>query len=259
VLTFHPHPAVVLGKRNSPFYLTTPEERAERMGELGVDVVITHPFTQQVANTSARDFIAQLYAHLHINCLCVGHDFALGKGREGDVPTLRRLGEEFGYQVHIVEPVEVDGKVVSSSLIRAALADGDVEMAARLLGRPYEISGEVVHGDSRGRSIGIPTANLAVRADRALPKPGVYTCQATLQGARFGAVTNVGYRPTFNDQAPAPTVEAHLLDFDGEIYGAFLCLAFITRLRDEKRFENVQALVEQIRRDIQRGRQILNA
>jgi riboflavin kinase/FMN adenylyltransferase len=250
---------VVLKKRTESYYLTSPEERAELLGELGVDVVITHPFNLQVADMSAREFMASLHKHLDLKHLCVGYDFALGRGREGDVPMLQELGEEFGYSVDAVPPVEVDGKVVSSSLIRAHLAAGEVEQAARLLGRPYQVGGEVVLGDGRGKLLGIPTANLSVWAERALPKAGVYVCQARLDRRMWGAVTNVGVRPTFENQPVQPRVETHILDFSDEIYGKQLALDFLVHLRDEVRFPNAQALVEQINNDITQARIILDS
>jgi riboflavin kinase/FMN adenylyltransferase len=258
VLTFYPHPAVVLGKRENAFYLTTPEEQAELLGELGADIVITHPFTKEVANTSAQDFIATLDAHLDINCLWIGYDFALGKDREGDAPTLRRLGERFGYRVKVVDPVHIEGEIVSSSRIRKALYAGEVEQAKRLLGRAYRIGGEVIHGDGRGRRIGIPTANMRVWEHRVLPKPGVYVCRAQVNQETWGAVTNVGFRPTFEGQPPSPQVEAHLLDFDRDLYGEQIHLDFLVRLRDEKRFPDAPTLVRQIHEDIRKGRKILS-
>ena len=258
VLTFHPHPAVVLGKRSDPFYLTSPEERASLLAQLGVDLVLTCPFNLHVARTSAQDFMQELSNHLHMDKLWVGYDFALGKDREGDVPTLRRLGESLGYEVHVINPVKVNGEVVSSSAIRAVLGKGDVSKAAEFLGRPYQVSGEIVHGDGRGHSIGIPTANLEVWAERAIPKAGVYVCKAHLHGKTLGAVTNIGIRPTFDNQSAFPTVEAHLLDYDGDLYGKRLKLDFVERLRDEKRFDSVESLVTQINTDIQHGREILS-
>jgi len=258
VLTFYPHPAVVLGKRENGFYLTTPKEQAELLGELGADIVITHPFNKEVANTTAQDFIAALDAHLDINCLWIGYDFALGKNREGDAPTLQRLGERFGYRVKIVNPVRIDGQIVSSSRIRKAIYAGEVEQANVLLGRPYRVSGEVIHGDGRGQKIGIPTANLKVWEHRVLPKPGVYVCRARVNQETWGAVTNVGFRPTFEGQPPSPQVEAHLLDFNRVLYGEQIQLDFLVRLRDEKRFPDAQTLVKQIHEDIRHGREILS-
>jgi riboflavin kinase/FMN adenylyltransferase len=257
VLTFHPHPAVVLNKRKEFSYLSTPEGKAGLLDRAGVDVVITHPFSLQVAQISARDFILKLVENLKMRHLCVGHDFALGRGREGDLPALTQLGGELGYTVSVVEPVELDGEVVSSSRVRQALMDGDVELAHRLLGRPYKIIGEVVHGDSRGRSLGFPTANLEVWAERALPNPGVYACWAAIEGKEYAAVTNVGFRPTFDNQPLRPRVEAFLLDFDGDLYRRTMRLSFMRRLRDEVRFNDIQALIDQMHRDVQVGRQML--
>lgn len=258
VLTFHPHPAVVLGKRRDPFYLTSPEERATLLAQLGVDIVLTCPFNVHVAKTTAHDFMQELSKHLHMDQLWVGYDFALGKNREGDVPTLRKLGEFLGYEVHGITPVEINGEIVSSSAIRTALGVGDVVKVADFLGRPYQINGEIVHGDGRGRSIGIPTANLDVWAERAIPKAGVYVCKARIGSQTFGAVTNIGVRPTFENQSDSPTVEAHLMDFSGDLYGKRMKLEFIERLRDEKRFTSIESLVNQIHADIQRGQEILS-
>lgn len=258
VVTFYPHPAVVLGKRDRPFYLTSPEERAQLLGQLGVDVVITHPFNEQVASTRAHDFMAKLNEHLDIKHLIVGSDFALGRDREGDIATLRRLGEEeFGYTMEPVSAVTNAGEKISSSQIRTALAQGYVEKAADLLGRPYRVSGEVVHGDARGREIGVPTANLDVWADRCLPKTGIYVCRAHVLGETWGAVTNVGYRPTFKPQPDTPIVEAYILDFDRYIYGLDLKLDFLSRLRDEERFSSIEALVDQMRQDIRQAKEQL--
>jgi riboflavin kinase / FMN adenylyltransferase len=257
VLTFHPHPAMVLNKRKEFSYLSSPEGKAGLLARAGVDVVITHPFSWQVAQISARDFIQKLVQNLKMRHLCVGHDFALGRGREGDLPALTRMGDELGYTITVVEPVALDGQVVSSSRVRQALQEGDVELAYRLLGRPYKIIGEVVHGDSRGRSLGFPTANLEVWAERTLPKPGVYACWAAIEGKDFPAVTNVGFRPTFDNQPLRPRVEAYLLDFDEDLYRRTMRLSFIRRLRDEVRFNDIQALIDQMQRDVQVGRQLL--
>lgn len=257
VLTFYPHPAVVLGKRSDPFYLTTPEERAALLSEFGADIVITLPFDHQLAETSAHDFISRLSRHLGMRYLVIGQNFALGKDREGNAARLGELGIEFGYTLEVFPPIQIAGGIVSSSRIRAALADGDVELATRLLGRPFAVSGQVVSGDGRGSTIGIPTANLELWAERAIPKAGVYVSQATVNGEVRGAVTNVGVRPTFETQPVPPRVETHLLDFKGNLYGEQMHLTFLRRLRDEQRFPDIQALVEQIHSDIHTARQAL--
>jgi len=203
VLTFYPHPAVVLRGIREGFYLTLPEEKAALLEPLGVDVLITHPFDAQVSRTPAHTFVARLYRHLKMRQLWVGFNFALGRDREGDLDHLRSWGAEFGYSLRVFPPIMIDGMVVSSTAIRVALADGDVELAADWLGRPYALQGEVVHGEGRGRRIGIPTANLTVAPERMLPAAGVYVCRATVDGRSWGAVTNVGVRPTFERQPVA--------------------------------------------------------
>ena len=257
VLAFYPHPAVVLRNRQGPYYLTSPEERAALLAEMGVDAVITHPFNSQVAGLSAQEFMTRLKTHLGLQRLCVGHDFALGRGREGDLPRLRQLGEELGYSLNIFPEISLDGQAISSSRIRAALAEGDVSLAAGLLGRSYAVSGEIVHGDGRGRTIGIPTANLDFWRERAIPKSGVYACWAEIDGKRRQAVVNIGVRPTFISQAVQPQIEAHLLNYAADLYGKTMQLAFIAHLRDEQRFSSIEALVAQIRQDIERAREIL--
>ncbi len=256
-ITFHPHPAVVLGKRSNPLFLTTPEERASLLGEFGVDVVVTYPFDTATSQLSAWDFMARLHQHLGLRRLLVGQDFALGRGREGNVDRLRVLGEEFGYSVEVIPPILNGDVVISSSQIRSILLEGDVEHAARLLGRCYSVSGQVVHGDDRGKSLGIPTANLSVWTERTIPKAGVYVCRALVDGEYWGAVTNIGIRPTFENLPVIPRIEAHLLDFDADIYERQISLEFVSRLRDEQRFSDIQSLIKQIHTDIQRAREIL--
>ncbi len=255
VLTFDPHPAEVLRGPRDSFYLSGPREKANQIEVLGADAFIVQTFDQKLANTSARDFVVQLKDHLGFEQLWVGHDFALGHNREGDVPKLRTFGEELSFSVHLVEPVEVDGAVVSSSRIRRLVTEGDVLAAGRLLGRPYSLSGEVVSGAKRGRSIGIPTANMQVSPKRVVPATGVYVCWAYVAGKRWGAVTNIGLRPTFDDKLPAPVVEAHILDYDGsEFYGQTLGLDFVSRLRPEQKFSGVEELLAQIGRDTEQAR-----
>ncbi len=257
VLTFYPHPAVVLGKRRRAFYLTTPEEQAALLAALSIDMLITHPFNQDVASLSARQFLDNLMVHLGLSQLWVGHDFAMGHNREGNVPALKRLGEQHGFQVQVVSPVVAGGEVVSSSRIRSLLASGDLAEANELLGRSYRLDGTVVPGEGRGRTLGIPTANLAISEERALLQAGVYVCRAFVRGGWHGAVTNIGIRPTFDTGDETLTVETHLLDYDEDLYGQRLSLEFIERLRGEQRFPNPQALVQQIHTDIARARQRL--
>jgi riboflavin kinase/FMN adenylyltransferase len=259
VLTFHPHPVAVLRGQNFPYYLSTLEDKAEIFDKLGVDVLITHPFNRNVANKTARQFIANLNNHLRIRHLQVGYDFAMGKNRDGDFPTLQKLGQEFGFSVKQSSPIEDKNGVISSSRIRFLLGVGQVNEAANLLGRNYKIQGLVEVGDQRGRTLGFPTANLAVWEERIIPTAGVYACRATVRGKTWGAVTNIGVRPTFEDSSIPPMVETHLIDFLDEIYGENIQLEFITRLRDEHRFPSIDDLVTQIRKDTEQARKILFA
>ena len=257
VLTFHPHPDVVLGRASGRFYLTSPERRAELLAALGVEWVVTHPFDERVRRMRAADFVERVVRHLRMGELWVGADFALGYKREGDVDFLRAEGARRGFAVRAVDLLVSDGHgaVVSSSGVRQALRAGDVERAARWLGRPYRLAGEVVRGDMRGRTIGFPTANLDVWAEQLLPANGVYAGWAQLGAERFMAVANIGNRPTFDHGAV--TVEAHLLDFDRDIYGAQLAFDVVARLRAERKFAGVDALVAQIARDVERARAVL--
>ncbi|MDD5369220.1 MAG: bifunctional riboflavin kinase/FAD synthetase [Anaerolineaceae bacterium] len=257
VLTFYPHPSVVLRGQSGPFYLCTPEDRSQLLGEWGADVVITLPFTRELANASASDFMAGLKQKLHMSRLWVGFNFTLGRNREGDVPTLKRLGDLLGYQLEVIPPVEVDGELVSSSQIRGLLAGGNVSRAAQMLGRLYAVEGKVVPGDARGRQLGIPTANLSLWPEWMLPENGVYAGWALVDGERHATVINIGSRPTF-EASPVPIrLEAHLLDFDQDLYNHSVRIEFVERLRNEQRFASVADLLMQIQDDIRSARGIL--
>jgi len=256
VLTFFPHPDIVLRGLTGRYYLTTPEQRAEQLHQLGVDTVITQTFDEAFRRTGAQNYITQLCQRLNMTELWVGQQFALGYEREGDVAFLTQLGESKGYTVHAVELVaDADQHVISSTSIRGLLQEGKVEQVTRLLGRSFSVDAEVVQGDQRGRTIGFPTANLAVWDEQVLPAYGVYAGWATVDGVRRPAVINIGVRPTFDGQRMA--VEAHLLDFDGNLYGKVLNLSFDFWLRGERRFEGINALVAQIHADVEAGRIIL--
>jgi riboflavin kinase/FMN adenylyltransferase len=257
VLTFWPHPAVVLGKRTDFKCLTTPEERAELLGELGVDLVITQTFTPELANLTAEEFMRKLSGHLGLRALWIGYDFALGRGREGTAKRLAELGELLGYEVHTIGPIKKDGEVLSSSSIREQVASGNVVRAADALARYYALSGPVVHGDGRGKKINIPTANIAYLQGKVIPANGVYATWAWVAGERVPAATNIGTNPTFTPDKQTSNVEAHLLDFDRDLYDQEVKLEFVERLRDELKFEDVEALLLQIDADIHRTRQIL--
>jgi riboflavin kinase/FMN adenylyltransferase len=256
VLTLFPHPDRVLHGKVGRYYLTTPEQKAHLLGELGIDVVITHPFDEAVRQVRAADFVDQLINHLHMNSLWVTADFAMGYQREGNFAYLVAQGAEKGFEVQQIELLGDDGlEAVSSSAIREALLAGEVDKASGWLGRPYRVEGPVVHGNHRGRTIGIPTANIKVWDEQVIPANGVYACWAILGDERFMAMTNVGEAPTFDGKELR--IEPHLLDFDRDIYGQTLAIEFVARLRGEQKFSGIDALVQQIRADIERGRAIL--
>jgi riboflavin kinase/FMN adenylyltransferase len=254
VVTFHPHPMVVLRDRNDAFYLTTPDERAKILGDLGVDVVFTHEFNKQVATVSAYEFIVKIKTHFGLRQLWVGQDFALGHNREGNVERLKEFGNKLGFSVNTVEPLKLGGQVVSSSLIRNYIRDGAIEKANLLLGRPYFLEGIVIQGDGRGKSIGIPTANLDTGNEKLVPCNGVYSCIAIFDDQRLPAATNIGYRPTFDGSRKRPWVETHILDYQGDLYGKNVNLIFLYHIRGEKKFNDVQELIHQINEDILKTR-----
>jgi len=257
VLTFFPHPSVVLRGRRPSFYLSSPEEKAEYLAALGVDATVTHPFNRAVSEITAGEFVTRLLAYARLDELWCGADFALCHNREGTVEFLEAEGRRHGFRVRVMPPVLIDGEVISSTRIRQTLRDGAVEQAARYLGRPFRLAGQVVEGAKRGRQLGIPTANLAISEERATPAVGVYACRAAGPAWHGQAVVNIGFRPTFEGAEPHPTVEAHLLDFSGDLYGQTVSLDFIARLRPEIKFPGVEALLAQIQRDILSARSIL--
>ncbi len=257
VLTFYPHPSVVLRGRKPAYYITSPDEKADLLRKLGVDIVITQTFDLDLSRVEAPDFLDRLTAQLGFQDLWAGEDFALGHQRRGNRHYLTRASAERGFRFHIVPPFLLEGEVVSSTRVREALRSGDVARAAGYLGRNFELPGTVKRGAGRGKQLGIPTANLEVWEERAVPGNGVYACFAELEGERMPAVVNIGMRPTFADNLNAPVVEAHLLDFEGDLYDRELRLVFVARLRDERKFSGPEPLIEQIGRDIQRARELL--
>lgn len=253
IVTFHPSPITVLRPDVPLSYLESLEQRVELLRQLGVEFVSVLQFTSEVAQVSARDFIRLLVEEANMRLLVVGEDFALGRGREGTAERLREFGEEDGFEVVTVPLLAAGDDRVSSTRVRAALADGEMEEVAELLGRSYTLRGPVVHGDERGRAIGIPTLNVGVSPDRALPPNGVYVTRATLpDGRQFEACTNIGMQPTFD--GTRWQVETHLLDFEGDLYDAVVSIELLQRLRDEHKFDGVDALLTQIHADLDETR-----
>lgn len=256
VLTFFPHPAVVLKQIETPYYLTTPEEKADLLASLGIDVLISLPFSRELAGLSAEEFVNLLVKHTGMKELVVGPGFTLGKNRSGTVEILTELGKSRGFTVRCIVLETQSNEIISSSQIRKLIEQGDVQNAAIALGRPYSVTGKVVNGDGRGRKIGFPTANLDSWPQKMLPAIGVYRCITLIDGKEYLSVGNVGYRPTFTDNTKKVFVEIHLLDFKGDLYGRELQVKFTHRLRGEVKFSSFEELVRQIHCDIETAREL---
>lgn len=252
--TFDRHPAEILQPDRAPAAITTLDERLGLIAETGVAAAVVLSFTRELAAVEPEAFVKDiLLSRLHARDVVVGFNHRFGRGARGDARLLESLAERLGFRAHVVPPLEVDGVPVSSTEIRAALQRGDVRRAARFLGRPYAIAGTVTAGAGRGRTLGFPTAN--IEADRVLLIPrGVYLGRVTVDGQVRPGVVNVGVRPTFGETTLA--IEAHVLDFAGDLYGRQLRLEFLDRLRDEMRFGSVEELRMQIGRDIAAAREL---
>lgn len=254
VLTFEPHPLAVLAPHKVPPLLTGFSEKMRRLEQCGITLTVCEEFTKEYAALSARDFAHHVLAQaLGAREVVVGFDYAFGKDREGDTRRLRQLGVEFGFAVHVAEAVAVGGGPVSSSRIRETIQKGDMAAAGALLGRPYALTGAVVPGAGRGAGIGFPTANIDI-GPLQIPAPGVYAAQTTLDGTEHPAAVNIGVRPTFGDGRLA--VEAHILDFTGDLRKREIEIRFIRKIRDEIRFPSPDALVRQIAMDVQSVRNL---
>lgn len=266
ILTFDPHPLAVLRPDQPLHLLTTPLERLHLAARWGIDLGILHPFTRAVAAQEPAEFIGHLMQVLKMRALVVGPDFALGRNRSGNLDVLTELGKQLGYTIHVIEPVAWEDQPVRSSAIRSLLTQGDVAAAANLLGRPYHATGLVVHGDQRGRQIGIPTANLQIASDKLWPADGVYATRTTVHDRPgvnlFNSATNLGMRPTVG--GTEHRFETHLLDFpeagaSDDLYGQTVTVEFIARLRGEQKFNGFAELVAQIHADIAQARALLPA
>ncbi len=257
LMTFHPHPAVVLGSSREFKFLSTADEKADLLESLGVDVLITQPFDRDFANQTADEFMQRLKQTLGLQHLVIGYDTALGRGRMGDAAYLTRLGETLKFTVEVVPPVLSGESILSSNALRTLVQAGAVDQAASLLGYLYPISGVVIHGDGRGRHINLPTANIDYPVDKVIPANGIYATWVWLGGERLRGATNIGINPTFTPDKKTASLETHLLDFDRDLYGQQVKLEFVARLREERKFQSVQELLEQINRDIAQTRLIL--
>ncbi len=254
ILTFDPHPARILRPFDAPMPLSCPDDKARLLCELGADGVVAYPTDRALLSLSAGDFFQQIVrGQLQARGMVEGRNFYFGHDRGGDIQRLDGFCRDAGLALEVVEPAEVSGQIVSSSRIRALVASGHVEEAARLLGRPYRIRGTVVHGQGRGDGLGYPTANIA-GIQTLLPGEGIYAGRAVLDGRPYAAAMSLGANPTFNESEVK--VEVFLLDYHGDLYDWSVEIDFLARLRDIKRFESVEELVQQIALDVQNTRQI---
>ena len=260
LVTFEPHPLEIINPTAAPGLLTTREEKLAVLARTALEWVAIVPFTPELAQLAAADFVDSiLLSRFRMAELLIGHDHGFGRGREGDITLLRALGASRGFDVDVVSPVlTADGEPVSSTLVRRALAAGELDRARLLLGRAYSVRGTVVAGDARGRLLGFPTLNVDVPdARKLLPPDGVYAVQVDGSRGRFDGMMNLGGRPTFGDERRG--IEAHLFDAEGDFYGDRVDVAFVARLRDTMRFPGPDALVEQLRRDADAARRALTA
>jgi len=250
VLSFFPHPQKVIASGNAPPLLQTFEQQAEMLDQLGIDIFLRLPFTRRLSLLSPLEFVQDLLLRTGSREVHVGANFRFGHRRKGDFETLRGLGSQFGFTVKQTAIVRFRGTRVSSTVLRALIREGQVALAKRLLGRPYEIRGSIVKGARRGIELGFPTANLKPDNELA-PTTGVYVTRAFVNGAEYVGATNIGFRPTIQGfREPEPTIETHLLGFSGDLYGQAMRLQFCFRIRPERRFDTADALIQRIRKDI---------
>ena len=260
LVTFHPHPLTIIKPDLAPLMLTTPIEKKEILAESGLDYAVFLSFTQVLAKYTPRRFVEEiLVGRIGLSELVVGYDHHFGRGRAGDVDTLRILGQELGFDVDVVEPVETNGTPISSTQIRKALLSGDMVSASEALGRPYSLRGLVVRGDQRGRALGFPTANLDVRAggegSKLIPPPGIYAVRGIVRSGTYDGALHLGPRPTF--RGSPPTIELHLLDFHEDVYGEEVRVDFVRYLREIEPFQSSEALIHQMREDVNQARKVL--
>ncbi len=257
VVTFRNHPLTVLSPTFQPRYLMDLQTRVQSIAALGIDHTVAINFTREVSQLRAREFVHRLSEGLNMKALICGQDFALGKNREGDLETLTNLGSEYGYDVICQDVIQHGDLTVSSTAIRQALAEGNVELALRLMSRPFRLSGTVVVGDKRGRLLGFPTANVDVPPDRALLADGIYATRTILEDRCLDSITYIGNKPTFDGQKRA--TEVFIFDFDEDIYGRSIHIDFLAQVRGDMRFSGAQQLIDQMNIDVEMARKALSA
>ncbi|MDY6846793.1 MAG: bifunctional riboflavin kinase/FAD synthetase [Chloroflexota bacterium] len=255
VITFLPNPFDFFNPDIQSFYLSTPKEKKRRLLGLGVDQVLTFKFDRSFANLTPDEFLSGLKDKLALETLVVGEDFTLGRNRQGTIPVLRNIGERLSLKIKVLPSVKLGNRDISSTKVRKLLDQGEVGKAADLLGRYYSISGVVTHGSDRGAKIGLPTANITYPPKKKLSAIGVYATYVDLRGEKHQGITNVGYRPTFENQATV-NIETFIFDFSDNIYGEKMKLSFVAKIREEQKFSGVDEFLAQIERDKARARRI---
>jgi len=254
VVTFRQHPQEVLAKTGLSF-LTDLDDRIRLIKAEGVAIVVPISFTPELSKYTPRQFVSLLQKHLKMKGLVIGPDFALGYGREGNIENLKALGKKMGFTIETVPPVKINGKVVSSTAIREALAKGDMKKVERMIGRPFSLSGPVVTGAGRGVTLGFPTANLSVSPEQAVPTDGVYATRAYIDGKAYPSLTYIGSSPTFGGKERR--IEAYVLDYNGTLYGRELKIDIMERLRGDVKLKSTEELKQQIAEDVKKGKIIL--
>jgi riboflavin kinase/FMN adenylyltransferase len=254
VVTFRPHPLKILHPDKCPPLISIYEEKIRLIEELGVDVLVKIPFTLDFAKMEPEAFVREILCRkLGAREIFVGDNYRFGRGRAGNIEMLRKLGDECGFIVRDVEQIALDGEAISSTKIRQLLRDGEVEKAARLLGRDYAITGVVIRGDGRGRQLGFPTANIAPK-HAIIPSNGVYAVRLAVRDNCYTGIANIGMRPTFDKKTLS--IEAYIFNFDEDIYGEEISAYFLKKIREEKKFSGIDELIAQIREDIRAARQV---
>lgn len=256
VFTFHKHPLEIIRPQFAPQLLTDIPDKLTLIQGLGIENTVIAQFDDEMARATPEEFVREILVDsLRAKWVVAGFNYTFGRKAEGNAETLKSLGEKYGFSVEIAKPVSVGGTPVSSTRIRSSLTKGNVEEASMMLGRPFSIKGKIIKGESRGKTLGYPTVNLDVPREIALPKCGVYAASVCVKGCMFGAVTNVGTRPTFSGETMS--VETHIIGFEGNLYGEILRVFLAKRLRDEIKFSSGEALTYQISQDVERAKEIL--
>jgi riboflavin kinase/FMN adenylyltransferase len=260
LVTFDPHPRNIINPDAGIKLLTTLQERAEILEELGIDAMVVIPFDRDFSLLSSEEFIRDIiHKKIGVSEFVIGYDHQFGRNREGTIETIERLGKELGFDSYVVSKREVGEKTVSSTAIRKAISeDGKVEQAAEFLQRPYRLNGTVVHGDKRGKEIGFPTANIKPEhSNKIIPKDGVYAVKVRINGDWYDGMMNIGTRPTFDGKVQ--TLEVNLFNFDKDIYGKEVQVRFFNRIRNEKKFDGINELVEQLKQDKNQAKELLSS